>query len=93
MSSPVYEIRIEGHLDSHWTEWFAGWHILCEESHTTLLSGSVPDQPALYGILAKINALNLTLISANRIEPIRDKRDIEIHAAGEKNLARLNLDK
>lgn len=68
MSSSIYEIRIEGHLDSHWTEWFSGWQIYHDENFTTLLTGQVPDQPALYGILAKINGLNLTLISANRVK-------------------------
>ena len=75
MSSPVYEIRVEGHLDSHWTEWFAEWHILHDENYTTLLRGQAPDQPALHGILTKVNALNLTLISVNRIEPIRDNQE------------------
>ncbi len=76
-TSPVYEIRIEDHLDNRWTEWFAGWHILHDENHTTLLRGSVSDQPALHGIIAKINALNLILISVNRIEPVTDKETID----------------
>ncbi len=38
-----YEIRIAGHLDAHWADWFDGMSITLEEDGTTLLSGPVPD--------------------------------------------------
>ncbi len=59
----IYEIRIAGHLDAHWADWFDGMSITLEEDGTTLLSGPVPDQPALYGILRRVRDLGLPLVS------------------------------
>ncbi len=41
--------------------------ITLEEDETTLLSGHVPDQPALYGLLRKVRDLGLPLVSVNQI--------------------------
>lgn len=65
----IYEIKVEGLLDSQWSEWFDGWSIVLEGDRSTLITGPVTDQPALYGVLAKIRNLNLTLVSLHRIEP------------------------
>lgn len=60
-----YEIRIKGHLDAQWQDWFDGMSITLEADGTTLLSGPVPDQPALYGLLRKVRDLGLPLVSVN----------------------------
>lgn len=62
----LYEIRIEGHLDDRWQEWFDGMSVILEADGTTLLSGPVPDQPALYGILRRVRDLGLPLVSASQ---------------------------
>jgi hypothetical protein len=62
----IYEIRVEGHLSERWSDWFEGLKIHNEPEGETVLSGSFVDQPALFGTLSKIHALNLTLISVNR---------------------------
>lgn len=41
------EIRVQGHLDEHWRNWFTGLTIAHEENGGTRLTGLVPDQPAL----------------------------------------------
>jgi hypothetical protein len=61
-----YEIRIKGHLDEDWSEWFAGLTMTYQEGDVTLLSGMLLDQSALHGLLERIRDLNLTLISVCR---------------------------
>jgi hypothetical protein len=66
--SPIYyEIRIEGCLTEEWSGWFEGLSIK-QENGETLLSGPLPDQAALYGLLKKARDLGLTLVSVNRTE-------------------------
>jgi len=64
-----YEIRLKGHLDDQWAEWFEGLTITLEEDGDTLLSGPVIDQAALHGLLKKIRDLGLPLLSVNSVEP------------------------
>jgi hypothetical protein len=55
-------IRVKEHLDVSWQEWFEGLQITHEEEGTTLISGSLQDQAALYGVLLKIRQLGLSLL-------------------------------
>ena len=66
--SSVYRIKIQGHLDSSWSEWFEGFTIRPQAEDETLLTGSVADQIALHGLLSTIRDLGLTLLSVERIE-------------------------
>ena len=65
----VYQIRIKGHLDRRWTEWFGGVTITLEDDGDTLLTGPVEDQSALHGLLRKVRDLGMPLISAIRVKP------------------------
>jgi hypothetical protein len=67
----VYQIGIEGHLDSQWTDWFAGLTITLKEGGETLLTGPVVDQAALYGLLKKVRDLGMPLVSVNRVKPVQ----------------------
>ena len=63
-----YRIRLKGHLDSKWSDWFEQMAIFAEGGET-ILTGPVADQAALHGLLIRIRDLNLTLLSVERIEP------------------------
>jgi hypothetical protein len=65
----LYEIRIKGHLDDRWSDWFEGLTITLEEDGDTLLTGPVIDQAALHGLLKKVRDLGLPLLSVNPVEP------------------------
>lgn len=64
-----YEIRLKGHLDDRWAEWFEGLTKTLEGNGETLLMGPVIDQAALHGFLKKVRDLGLPLISVSPVEP------------------------
>lgn len=65
--SAIYQIRVTGHLGSNWTDWFEGLTITQEDNGDTLLTGSVVDQAALYGLLKKVRDIGLPLVSVNPV--------------------------
>lgn len=56
-------IRVQSQLDPSWHHRFGGLHITPEGTGTTLLSGPLPDQAALQGVLLQIVRLGLVLVS------------------------------
>ena len=72
-----YEVKIKGNLDPHWSDWFAGLDLTQLEGDETLLSGSLPDQAALHGVLERIRDLNLTLVSVTSGGPTTPCSDLE----------------
>ena len=64
-----YQIRVKGHLDPSWSEWFDGLSMTHDADGDTTLTGPVADQAALYGLLRKARDLGLTLLAVVRCEP------------------------
>jgi hypothetical protein len=62
---PQVEIRIDGHLDKRWMDWLEGITITHTAQNQTLLSGSVQDQAALFGLIIKLRDLGVKLVSMN----------------------------
>ena len=75
IDAPHYQIRLQSHLDVGWADWFEGLTITLEADGTTLLSGPVPDQAALHGLLRKIRNLGLPLISVICVDHASDTAD------------------
>ena len=72
-----YRIKLNGHLDNKWSDWFEKM-VISHEGGETILTGPVVDQAALHGLLIRIRDLNLTLLSIERIKPDqKDKSQIQ----------------
>ena len=67
IGSTVYQIRLRGQLGPLWSDWFEGLAITWDDNGETLLTGSVADQSALYGLLRRIRDLGVTLVSINQL--------------------------
>lgn len=67
-----YEIRIKGHLSPQWADWFGDATVSLEDNGETLLTCTVVDQAALYGLLRKVRDLGIPLISVVQVEPDQD---------------------
>ncbi|MBN9099277.1 MULTISPECIES: hypothetical protein [unclassified Pseudonocardia] len=64
----AYRLRVDGHLDDHWSAWFGDLALTRDLDGTTSLSGAVQDQAALHGLLAKVRDMGLTLISVDAVD-------------------------
>jgi hypothetical protein len=62
----VYEIRVRGHLSPTWSHWFDGLQVTTTPQGDTVLSGPLADQAALFGVVGRIQTLNLTLLAITR---------------------------
>ena len=61
-----YEIRVQGHLDQRWSEWFDGLTISYDADDNTVLGGPLVDEAALHGVLIKVRDLALPLLAVSR---------------------------
>jgi hypothetical protein len=62
----TYEIRVQGHLDQRWSEWFDGLAISYDADGNTVLRGPLVDEAALHGVLNKVRDLALPLLAVSR---------------------------
>jgi hypothetical protein len=65
----AYQVRVDGHLDQHWSAWFGDLTLTHEDDGTTTLAGLVADQAQLHGLLIKVRDLGVTLISVAVVDP------------------------
>src|SRR5438132_12143891 len=72
-----YALRVQGHLGPSWQDRFGGLCIEQQETGTTLLSGTLPDQAALHGVLLQIIRLGLTLLSLETSEALGSEQAAE----------------
>ena len=68
----TYRIRVQGHIDSKWFNWFGGMNLRHETSgdeiEITILKGHLPDQAALSGVLNTLYDLRLPLLNVECID-------------------------
>ncbi len=65
----IYEIRLEGYLDKRWADWLSGMNLAYTPDGVTILTGRLPDQAALHGVIGKILDIGIPLISIQRMDP------------------------
>ena len=72
-----YQIKIRGHLEPRWEMVFNGfsfeYQVNARNKPVTLMTGHIPDQSALFGIISRIRNSGLELIS---IQPLDENRSI-----------------
>jgi hypothetical protein len=67
--SAVYEIMIEGHLAPHRVQQFEGLEVTHQSYGETSITGPIPDQSALLGLLNWLHDLGAVLVSVRRLKP------------------------
>jgi hypothetical protein len=77
-----YEIKVPGRLEEHWSEWLEGMTVQVESGDrgptVTTLTGEVPDQAALQGLIHRLYSMGLSLISINLVPSCaREEQDGE----------------
>jgi hypothetical protein len=60
-------IRVRGRISEHWESWFSGLTLSYSDDETQL-DGTLADQAALYGVLARLRDLGLSLLSVQSDE-------------------------
>lgn len=65
------EIKIKGKLEPRWVDWFDLMRVSSDD-HVTVVSGVVPDQAALQGLMEKISVLGMSIISINFSSAVSD---------------------
>jgi hypothetical protein len=72
-----YQVRVEGRIGQRWLAWFDGLAIYATDEDAgqaggspaiTTLTGVMPDQAALAGLLQKLYTLGLPLVEVRRKE-------------------------
>jgi hypothetical protein len=58
-----YQITLRGQLDPSYAAWFGGLTLAHTPEGNTRLTGDLPDQAALHGVLTRCRDLGVTLIS------------------------------
>ena len=71
----MYQIRVKGHLDDHWADWFGAATIEQDNDGTSVITCALPDQAALHGLLKKARDSGLLLIAVNPITAPRTTKE------------------
>jgi len=59
----TYEIRVDGHLDDHWSARLGDLTLVRDDDGSTVLTGPIADQAQLHGVLTAVRDLGAPLLS------------------------------
>ena len=85
-SATQYEVRVRGLLSDRLLSAFPGMHARMRD-HETVLTGALPDQSALHGVLGQIEALGLELLDVRRPRARRRVADPAVEAERQRTRA------
>jgi hypothetical protein len=72
--SAVYCIKVQGKLGEDWASYFEEMDVVflsdTDGNPITMLTGEMPDQAAVQGVLQKLYNLGFPLISVTKVEPL-----------------------
>jgi hypothetical protein len=69
MDQPAcYRVWVQGTISERWREWFDEMEIQPAGEQATCLSGRVPDQAALLGLLQRLYTLGYPLVKIELLE-------------------------
>ena len=71
----IFQIRIQGQINESWSDWLGGLTITPQPEGETLLAGPIADQAALHGIMDRLYAMNLSILS---IVQARNEQDLDL---------------
>jgi hypothetical protein len=63
----AYAIRVDGHLDDHWSVMLGGLAITRHDDGTSTLTGPVADQAQLHGVLAGLRDIGAVLLEIHPV--------------------------
>jgi hypothetical protein len=63
----TYAIRVDGHLDEHWSAWLGELEMIREDDGSTTITVSVADQAQLHGVLAGLRDIGAVLTELRRV--------------------------
>jgi hypothetical protein len=65
----TYAIRVDGHLDDHWSAWLGALDLTRHDDGTTTLIVAVADQAQLHGVLAGLRDIGAVLTELRTTRP------------------------
>jgi RimJ/RimL family protein N-acetyltransferase len=57
----TYAVRVEGHLDDHWSDWLGGLEMTRDDDGATTVTVQVADQAQLHGVLAGLRDIGAVI--------------------------------
>lgn len=57
-----YRIQVKGHLHQRWSAWLYDFEVAHLSDGTTALTGDLPDDAAVYGLLSRLRDMGLVLM-------------------------------
>lgn len=71
----TYLVRVEGHLDDHWSAWLDGLRIARSGDGTTTVTVPVADQAQLHGVLAALRDIGAVILELRTLDAARAPGD------------------